>query len=204
VTSLVGSHEPGDRDDPPQFYQPGGLSIGGSNLYVADTNNHKIRVVDLKSNKVTTLALGGLTPPRPVRRPPSFARAKVMTVPAVEAPAGDSIAIAVSILLPKSDKLNEETPMDYLVETPGKTGILAAEVPAEGQRIKPTTQFQITVPLAKPAVAGESLELRLSLQTFQCSATSSLCRIQNYRWNVPITFGTKGAGGAIKLNTDMK
>ena len=65
VKTLVGTHKAGDSDDPPQFYQPGGLSVAGSELYVADTNNHKIRVVDLKTQAVKTLALAGLSPPAP-------------------------------------------------------------------------------------------------------------------------------------------
>lgn len=205
VKALIGSHEPGESDDPPRFYEPGGLSVAGTSLYVADTNNHKVRVVNLKTNTLKTLALAGVSPPRPAHRAPSFARARLISVPAVEAPAGPSIKFAVSIPLPKGEKLNEEVAMSYLVETPGKTGILAPEVPAEGDRIKPPmTEFQITVPLAKPAAAGDSLELRLSLQTFVCSETSSLCKIVNYRWNVPITFGKPGADEAIRLSTDMK
>jgi hypothetical protein len=45
------------------FHEPGGLSIAGNTLYVADTNDHAIRMVDLSSRKVTTLAIDGLTPP---------------------------------------------------------------------------------------------------------------------------------------------
>jgi DNA-binding beta-propeller fold protein YncE len=205
VKALVGAHEPGESDDPPRFYEPGGLSVAGTSLYVADTNNHKIRVVDLKTNTAKTLSLTGLTPPRPARHAPSFARAKVMSVPAVEAPAGNAVKLAVSIPLAKGEKLNEEVPMAYLVETPGQSGILAPEVPAEGDTIKPpTTEFSITVPLVKPAAAGDSLELRLSLQTFVCSEASSLCKIVNYRWNVPVTFGVAGGEGTIRLSTDMK
>jgi NHL repeat len=204
VKSLVGSHKPGDSDDPPHFYEPGGLSVAGANLYVADTNNHKIKVVDLKTNAVKTLALAGLSPPRLVRRAPSFARAKVMEVPAVEASAGDSIKLTVSVPLPKNYKFNEETPMAYLIETPGKTGILSPDLPAEGERIKPqVANLEIKVPLAKAVAAGDTLDLRLSLQTFVCSEASSLCQIRSYVWNVPIKFGAQGTNEAIPLSTEM-
>jgi DNA-binding beta-propeller fold protein YncE len=39
------------------FYEPSGLSIAGQKLFVADTNNHAIRVIDLQTNAVTTLNL---------------------------------------------------------------------------------------------------------------------------------------------------
>jgi DNA-binding beta-propeller fold protein YncE len=64
--SFAGSGEPGHADGPPssaRLSEPGGLSVADERLYVADTNNHAIRVVDLRSGAVTTLALAGLDPP---------------------------------------------------------------------------------------------------------------------------------------------
>ncbi len=66
VTTFVGTVESGDADDPPTFYQPGGLSVAGDSLYVADTNNHKIKVVDLKTKKTRTLEIPALKPPAPL------------------------------------------------------------------------------------------------------------------------------------------
>ena len=43
-----------------RFYEPGGLSIAKNKLYVADTNNHAIRVVDMKTKEVSTLQIKGL------------------------------------------------------------------------------------------------------------------------------------------------
>jgi YVTN family beta-propeller protein len=54
VKTLAGTGKPGDAEKPAQFYQPGGLSLAGSKLYVADTNNHKVRVIDLAGETVTT------------------------------------------------------------------------------------------------------------------------------------------------------
>ena len=63
VKTFAGDGKPGIADDPPRFYQPGGLSVAGENLYVADTNNHKIRVIDIKTGAVRTLELAGLSAP---------------------------------------------------------------------------------------------------------------------------------------------
>jgi thiol-disulfide isomerase/thioredoxin len=202
VKTFVGAHKPGDTDDPPHFYQPGGLSAADSRLYVADTNNHRIRVVDLKTQKVTTLPLEGLTPPQAAPRAPVFPNAKVIEVPAIQAAPGKLLSLAVKILLPKELKLNEESPLSYLVETPDQQGILGPEVLPQGQRIAPpTTSFRIDVPLAKPAAAGDKLKLRLSLQTFVCSHTSNLCMIRSFVWNMPITFSATGGVDQIDLST---
>ena len=95
--------------------------------------------------------------------------------------------------------------MTYLVETPEKSGILAPELSPAGEKIKsPKTQFKITVPLAKAAAAGDKIDLRLSLLTFICSETSSLCRIRSLIWNVPITFSETGSTEPIVLTEESK
>jgi DNA-binding beta-propeller fold protein YncE len=52
---------PGFADgDAATFWEPGGLAVDGEKLYVADTNNNAIRVVDIPSGQTTTLILIGL------------------------------------------------------------------------------------------------------------------------------------------------
>lgn len=60
IESWLGNGEPGNRDGAgadAQFHEPSGLSLAGDRLYIADTNNHAIRVVDLGTGQVTTLRL---------------------------------------------------------------------------------------------------------------------------------------------------
>lgn len=63
VVSMLGSGraEWADGEGPEaSFSEPGGLSVGGGKLYVADTNNQAIRVADLTTLQVSTLELTGL------------------------------------------------------------------------------------------------------------------------------------------------
>ena len=58
VTAFAGSGEAGFRDGAPdvaQFNEPAGLAAAEGKLYVADTNNNSIRVIDLASGSVGTL-----------------------------------------------------------------------------------------------------------------------------------------------------
>ena len=58
--SLLGATTAGRTDNPPAFDAPGGLSVADAKLYVADTDNHLIRVVDLaRGNRLSTLGVGG-------------------------------------------------------------------------------------------------------------------------------------------------
>jgi DNA-binding beta-propeller fold protein YncE len=62
VTSWAGGdagHEDGDLATA-RFWEPSGLSLAGSRLYVADTNNHAIRLVDLDAGTVNTVELAGV------------------------------------------------------------------------------------------------------------------------------------------------
>ena len=73
VTTFAGTGVAGHVDGPAktaQFFEPGGLSVASSTgsgqaavLYIADTNNHSIRTIDLATKHVSTLAIEGLTPP---------------------------------------------------------------------------------------------------------------------------------------------
>jgi thiol-disulfide isomerase/thioredoxin len=49
----------------PLFNEPGGLSFAADMLYVADTNAHRVRVVDLAKKTVSTLKLTGVEAPKP-------------------------------------------------------------------------------------------------------------------------------------------
>lgn len=63
-TSFLGDGQAGHVDGAaPRFYEPGGLCFAGDTLYVADTNNHAVRVVDLKTREVKTLEFSGIAAP---------------------------------------------------------------------------------------------------------------------------------------------
>ena len=66
VTTFAGTGEAGHVDGPAeraQFYEPGGLSASDGMLFVADTNNHAIRRIDLATGQVDTVTVDGLAPP---------------------------------------------------------------------------------------------------------------------------------------------
>jgi sugar lactone lactonase YvrE len=63
-TFLGGKDKAGWLTDGPAFDEPAGLSHANGKLYVADTNAHRIRVVDLKTKAVSTLALTGVEAPK--------------------------------------------------------------------------------------------------------------------------------------------
>ena len=63
VLTMLGTGEPGYLDGEANealFHEPGDVSVAAGKLYVADTNNHAIRVADLETGEVSTLEIRGL------------------------------------------------------------------------------------------------------------------------------------------------
>ena len=55
-TTFLGTGEPGSETKKEvKFNEPGGICVSadGQQLYVADTNNHVVRIIELESKKVT-------------------------------------------------------------------------------------------------------------------------------------------------------
>ena len=61
--TVAGTGTPGHVDGPlaqARFSEPSGLSVAAGRIYIADTNNHAIRVADIESGEVSTVELTGL------------------------------------------------------------------------------------------------------------------------------------------------
>ncbi len=58
VATFLGDGKPGPGDEKtPRFYEPGGLTFLDGHLYIADTDNHRICVVDIKTKAMKVLEL---------------------------------------------------------------------------------------------------------------------------------------------------
>ncbi|MCF7804691.1 MAG: redoxin domain-containing protein [Candidatus Marinimicrobia bacterium] len=61
--TVAGTGEPGMKDGKAKsatFDEPGGIDYADGKLYIADTNNHLVRVFDLESKTVSTLKISGI------------------------------------------------------------------------------------------------------------------------------------------------
>lgn len=199
IATLAGSVKPGESDNPPLFDEPGGLSVAGQELYVADTNNHKIRVVDLATKAVRTLATDSIPAPA-VKTPPTFVNAAVVDTPTVKAAPGKAFTLEIPLTLPKGYELNAQAPMTYLVEAPDAPDALGPENPTTGGHIEPPSEtLAIPVPLSVSAKPGETLKVKVSLKAMVC-LPNTLCTVKNFVWNVPVTFEA-GAPQRVAVGT---
>ena len=204
VTTFVGAGPRGDKNSPAEFYQPGGLSVAARTLFVADTNNHKIRVVDIPSKTVSTLDIGDLNPPKLRARKPTFPNATRIDVPKTEIGPGRELTVSVTLPIPPGYHLNAEegSSMAVVVETPGKTGLIdASKLPESGTKIDPPAKtFTVKVPFANSVSPGDSFDLKVSVLSLICSEGSKLCMIKSYVWNVPVTVTRDGESSITLTN----
>jgi thiol-disulfide isomerase/thioredoxin len=195
--TFLGDGQAGSGDQRVRFNEPGGLSVAGDLLFVADTNNHLIRVVNLKTKAIRTLTLTGVTPPKPpVSEKPFFPDPITTKLSTVTLPADGTVTLKIAVELAAGYKLNPEAPMEYLLE-----GISAQGAPFEqtGKLDKPQTAFSIDIPAAK--LKGAAL-LKVSLAYYPCQEQAGgLCFIRSQVWEIPIQGGGAGNKREIVLQT---
>ncbi len=205
-TTLVGLHKPGSSDDPPQFDEPAGLSYAAGKLYVADTNNHAIRTIDLESdNQVKTLEIAGLEPPADpqAQTKPSFPDAEQIKLPAAQLkPDGGKVRLRVELSLPAGYKINPIAPLRYLIESDDAGGPVDRQVLGVLQKVKePAASFDIEL----PATASDKTEtLSVSLAYYYCQhGSEGLCKAGSVVWSLPVSV-TDAGEPSVTLPVEVK
>jgi thiol-disulfide isomerase/thioredoxin/sugar lactone lactonase YvrE len=192
VRTLAGTGKAGSDDSPASFFEPGGLTAAGGKLYVADTNNHAIRTIDLKTAQVATLAIAGLKPPEPpatvVKRPPGGEK---LPQTAVRVTNGQA-RLRVELELPAGFELNPVAPLEYLVEVAGASGPVLREGVGKPVRLeKPASQFDIMLPVA--TATGRDM-IRVSVDYYYCrEGAEGICKVGTVAWIVPLELSNSGA-----------
>ena len=173
-------------------------------LYVADTNNHAIRTIDLANgNQVATLTIEGLTPPQPVGHKsdakPSFpGAAKVKVDTATVKPVDGAVTLHVNLTLPRGYKINPDCADALLARWNGhgRTGGSAALDKLQDVD-PPVNGFDIRVPVK--AAAGEE-QLKVSLAYYYCQqGPTGLCKAGSVIWTVPVKVSPDAAGQSVTL-----
>lgn len=184
ASTYLGSGKAGYKDGKDaEFYEPGGISVAGGKLYIADTNNHAIRVADLRTDEVTTLRVRGLSIPTAVVgfSDTRFSIEEIINVPTQPIKAGKAGRVMLEIELPAGYQLNPRAPLTYRVEVRGE-GITVADKDQHFNSVAPK------LPLAIPfqAAAGQhQAALDIDLTFYYCREDNTgICAIQSTRWNV--------------------
>ncbi|XP_006162826.1 NHL repeat-containing protein 2 isoform X1 [Tupaia chinensis] len=177
------------------FNEPGGLCIAenGRLLYVADTNNHQIKVMDLETKVISVLPIFRLenavvdgphlvekqkTLPKLPKSAPSIPLAPVAARP------GQTLQFKLRLDLPSGTKLTEGVPSCWFITAEGNEWLLQGQIPSgdiENISSQPTISLQIP---------GNCLSLEavisISVFLYYCSADSSACMMKAALFSQPL------------------
>ena len=200
VVSLFGTGKPGQVDgSSPSFYEPGGLTVANGKLYVADTNNHAIRVVDLKTKQASTLPIKGLNPPAKNMRAlestdgPNAEETKIATQ---QIAANAKGTLEIDVQLPPGYHLNPEAPQRYKITVNG--GLISIDE-KNAARTSKDLKLPIRIPFTSATGPGAA-DIRAQVTLFYCREDNTgTCRIKTLIWQVPVSVSKAISESEIKL-----
>jgi DNA-binding beta-propeller fold protein YncE len=216
VKTFAGTGRPGQADGlQPSFYEPGGIAVARGRLYVADTDNHAVRVVDLSTKQTATLVIRGLEPPAPVgpdareyfNSSDAGPNASESSAAAQRLAVGDDDALVFDVALPAGYHLNPAAPNRYKVtaESGGDYLALGDLGSTDGGHTTAVSSVSkdVRLPLRlklkglKPGAAS----LRAELTLYYCREDNTgTCKIKTLVWRAPVEVtGEAGAPREIKL-----
>jgi len=208
VRTLLGNGKPGQKDgDSSTFFEPAGLSIASGKLYVADANNHAIRVVDLITKETTTLRIEGLQPPAATTisdAPDSWGpNADEIKVAPQRLRAGIDGTMVIKVELPAGYHLNPAAPQRYRVSFETETKALTVE-PRTSIGSSKDLRFPLRVPLRATTMGSANLLVQLTF--FYCREDNTgTCRIKTLNFRVPVQVtDAQDAAGEIEVRARIE
>ena len=173
----------------------------GGKLYVADTNNHPIRTIDLSTGKLATLDIPGLEPPPPPKAPSKLTLPGTaeIDVPAARVkPVDGRVRLHVALALPEGYKMNPEAPLRYLVEPSTLKGPIERDVLSRLTDVaerKPN--FDIELPVTGDAGTDR---LKVSLAFYYCQeGAEGVCKAGSVVWMLPLNVANDASDTSAPL-----
>ncbi|HIL73546.1 MAG TPA: hypothetical protein EYG44_04890 [Verrucomicrobia bacterium] len=203
VKRWVGSGKPGLRDGnglDAQLSEPSGFALGpqARRLFVADTNNHSIRVVDLESLDVSTLKLSGVPEAGKPVAPRSLRLADLPGTPTIRTEPlrlakGKNGTLTLSLTLPANHHFTEDAGSRWQVIAGENSTIAIDEAKAAGMLMENAT---IRIPLTLMDNAEDGL-VRVEAIAYFCKDDGP-CQVSGVLFEVPVALA-QAPGKPVEL-----
>ncbi|KAM6898629.1 NHL repeat-containing protein 2 [Lycodopsis pacificus] len=202
-STLAGTGEAGDTLGPEFnkscFNEPGGICVGdgGKLLYVADTNNHQVKVLDLSSKTVSLFPIStdctDSVPSGPTKAPTLPKSAARRAMPPVAVSAGQTLVMSLTLSLPEGTKLTEEAPSCWALSAEGNEWLLESHV-VTGDIVDLSKPLSISTSI--PAVIKDfngNPSLTLGVWLYYCMETGNACMMKAASFTQPLQIsGNRG------------
>jgi hypothetical protein len=205
--TLLGTGKRGEGFQPAEFAEPGGLSVAAGQLYLADTNNHAIKVTDILGRNLQTLEIEGLSPPsahEPVPDEFGATGASKTSLPTVHVAAGSQLHFDFSFNLPVGCKLNKEAPITCRLRAVEPTELLTSDQLSKRHHVTLAgkgDKASVSIP-AKLKSGRAIVEVALTF-TYCRDGVGGLCKLGSGRWTVPIEVSTTGRESSVHLTAEV-
>lgn len=191
-----------------RFYEPGGLDYANGKLYIADTNNHAIRIIDLAEGTVSTVQYADTTalvmpenttsdnPLTPVTTYDFSGGENVIEYTMVTVAPGEG-AIVFDVNLPDGYKLNDSAPFTAISNSD--------EIVAIGDDYLDYRQVLPELPVRIPATFTEGqTEFSTDLTIYWCEGVNyTLCFVDNVTLNVSVMVADSAEDQDVVLEYDL-
>ncbi|CAN9509252.1 unnamed protein product [Ophioblennius macclurei] len=212
-STLAGTGEVGDALGPEfvksRFNEPGGICVadGGKRLYVADTNNHQVKVLDLDAKTVSLFKLVtectdstlARPPPPPAKAPTLPKSAARKEMPPVSVSAGQTLVMSLTLSLPDGAKLTQEAPSSWVLSAEGSERLLGGQV-ITGDIVNLSQPIRVSAKL--PEVVEEPSgdpRFRLSVWLYFCLETGHACTMKAASFSQPLRIGAGPGEGEVNV-----
>lgn len=199
---VAGTGEAGDTLGPgfldSRFNEPGGLCVGdgGKVLYVADTNNHQVKVLNMDTKTVSLFPIitetvdsapAKASGPRKVPKLPKSAPRIAM--PPIAVSPGTTIAMKVTLSLPEGTKLTDEAPSFWSLSAEGDEWLLESQV-VTGDILDISQSLSLSTKLPTVTrIVNPSPSLTLNIWVYCCLAGGGACMMKAASFSQPLQIG---------------
>lgn len=201
VTTWAGTGKSGSGLAPLELSEPAGLAIAGGKMYVADTNNHRIVVIDIATKEAREFTIAGLEGPKStvaVESSPLSSSATVTELDRQELKSGNSIRFEIQFELPDEYKLNPEFPAAYQIVAEGTQELIAPDQLGTKQ---PLTLDKDVAKIELPTKQGQGeANLRVVVTFGYCrEGNGGACKVGSSAWKIPVSLRDGATQERIEL-----
>ncbi len=199
VSTVAGGGSAGSEIDPLQLSEPGGLSVAGSSLYIADTNNHRIVVMDLNTKQSRVFEIAGLAAPNPPKPVAVRDTANAIDTAVKSFVLGEKLPVKIALMIPDGYKLNALAPVRWELFTDGTQSIFPTV--ALGQRNQVVvTDGHATFDMPLTGESGTAT-MYIRVDYGYCGTEeNAVCRLATATWRVPITIAADAPVDTLSLS----
>lgn len=192
------------------FNEPGGLCVeeNGSLLYVADTNNHQIKVLDLETKIVSPLPLVNAETLDAIDAPsvqktdmaklPKLPKsAPNLHLPSLTVNSGEALQFILKLSLPPNSKLTEEAPSAWFLTTEGSEWLLHGQnIYGEIEEISKQPVIPLQIPMN---CLSAEVVLSIKVCLYYCSKDNSACMMKGISFNQPLRIANTNQGSVAPV-----